>query len=335
MKARKRIPLLGQMMPGLARKIGASVKLEPVWGIIGQITYKSGVRRYLRYSSLDINGAAASEIAKDKDYATYFIRGLGYPIVTGKAFHSPEWAKAIGSNQSTDEALAYARKLGFPVITKPNSGSQGAGVCLSYDEKEFASDLADIFKKDRVALVQKFVVGKDYRVVVFDGKVVAAYERVPLSVTGDGRTNLDGLLKRKHQELVESNRDIHIRMSDSRIARKMLHAGLSLESVIPRGERVQLLDNANLSTGGDCIDVTADIHPEFKRISINLTKEMGLRLCGVDLMVKGDIRQKPKKYWVLEINASPGFDHYVKSGQRQKNVVEGLYLSILKEMERE
>jgi len=61
---------------------------------------------------------------------------------------------------------------------------------------------------------------------------------------------------------------------------------------------------------------------------------MGLRLCGVDLMVHGDIRENPKKYWVLEINAAPGLDHYVKTGKAQQKIVEDLYLKVLKSLQK-
>ena len=84
------------------------------------------------------------------------------------------------------------------------------------------------------------------------------------------------------------------------------------------------------------MDVTKKIHPEFGKIAVKLTKDMGLRLCGVDLMIDGDISQKPVtySYWVLEINSAPGLDHYARSGKVQEKIVENLYLEVLKSMER-
>ncbi|KKW44085.1 MAG: cyanophycin synthetase [Parcubacteria group bacterium GW2011_GWA2_56_21] len=101
-----------------------------------------------------------------------------------------------------------------------------------------------------------------------------------------------------------------------------------------RGEQVFLLDNANLSSGGDAVDVTDDIHPAFKKLAVKLTKDMGLRLCGVDLMVAGAICDAPGRYWILEINAAPGLDHYVKTGKAQQKIVENLYLKVLKSLSR-
>jgi D-alanine-D-alanine ligase-like ATP-grasp enzyme len=333
---RKRInPLLGQMLKRIAPRIGAKVFVEPVWGVVGQISYTNGRKRYFRYSTLDLNPVGASDIAKDKDYANLFMKRMGYPTIMGKAFYSPSWAKAIGSRQSTDSACAYARKLGFPLIAKPNSGSQGSGVTLVHTEKELRDALESIFAHDRVAVVQKRVTGKDYRVVVLDGTIISAYERIPLSITGDGRTSVLGLLKRKQKAFVASSRDTRLNVHDPRITAKLQRAGLSTKSIPAKGEKVFLLDNANLSTGGDSVDVTDTIHPEFKKLSIDLTRDMGLRICGVDLMIDGDISEapKPQKHWILEINAAPGLDHYATSGKAQEKIVENLYLEVLKSLE--
>jgi D-alanine-D-alanine ligase-like ATP-grasp enzyme len=72
----------------------------------------------------------------------------------------------------------------------------------------------------------------------------------------------------------------------------------------------------------------------FKQIAVQLTKDMGLRLCGVDLMISGNITQKPGEYWILEINSAPGLDHYAQTGKAQEKIVEDLYLEVLKSMEK-
>src|SRR3989338_2149629 len=90
-------PLLGKIIKKLAPKIGATVILEPEWNIAGQIIFKNGRKRYLKYSSLDLNTLAASDIAKDKDYANFFMKRMGYPTIQGKTFFSNERAEKIGS----------------------------------------------------------------------------------------------------------------------------------------------------------------------------------------------------------------------------------------------
>lgn len=320
------------MFKKLAPRIGAKVLMEPEWEIAGQITFRNGRRRYIRYSSIDLNPLAASDIAKDKDFANFFMKKMGYPTIEGKTFFVDWWAKTIHSKRGIDEAYAYARRLGFPVIVKPNSGSQGVGVALVHNAREFYPAMRTIFMHDRVGLVQRPVYGTDYRIVVLDDQVISAYERQPLSVLGDGASTIRKLLLGKQIFFKRTGRDTRLNLDDPRIILKLKRQGLSFKSVPEKGKRIYLLDNANLSAGGDAVDVTESIHPEFKKIAIRLTRDMGLRICGVDLMVEGDISKKPGKYWILEINAAPGLDHYVKIGRAQEKIVENLYLKVLKSM---
>lgn len=324
--------LLPHLLKKIAPTIGAKVYIEPEWGIAGQITFHDGRKRYFRYNTLDLNPVGASDIAKDKDYANLFMKRMGYPIVVGRAFYSNDWCRQIGSKRDIHAAYAYARKLGLPVVVKPNEGSHGSGVFLVRNKQEFMRAMRHILKADRVALVQRVVRGKDYRIVVLDSKVISAYERIPLSVVGDGSSSIKELLKKKQKRFRAGGRDTRIRLDDIRISHKLGMQKLALRSVPERGKRIYLLDNANLSSGGDAVDVTKPIHPEFKKIAVKLTRDMGLRLSGVDLMVAGDIRNAPRKYWVLEINAAPGLDHYVQTGAAQQKIVENLYLKVLRSM---
>lgn len=334
MKNKRSIPFLVKTLQKIAPKIGAKVLVEPKWGIVCQIKFKNGKKRYVRYNCIDLNSLGASEIAKDKDYANFFLRNMGYPTIKGKAFYSPSWAKAIGSENSLPATFSFADKIGYPLIIKPNSGSQGGGVALVHNRTELKRAALAVFKRDRIALLQKYIKGKDYRIVVLDNKVISAYERTPLSVIGDGVSSIKKLLTKKQFDFIKIDRDTKINCMDPRIKETLHHQGLNFGSVVPRGEKILLLTNANLSTGGDSFDVTDNIHKEFKKIAINITKDMGLRICGVDLMVMGDIKEKPNKYFVIEINSAPGLDHYVTTGKKQEKIVENLYLEVLRSMEK-
>lgn len=332
MKKKKEMLVLGKMLQKIAPKIGATIVLEPTWGIVGQITFKDGRRSYFRYNTLDLNPVGSSEVARDKDYANFFIKKLGYPVVpNSRTFFSEDWARAIHCRRrGIDAAFCHARKIGFPVIVKPNSGSQGVGVTLVHNKTEFYRAMRFIFKRDRVGLVQSQVIGKDYRVVVLDQKIISAYERIPLNVIGDGKSTIIQLLRKKQRQFIASSRDTNIKMNDPRIKEKIRRQGLSFETVPAKNQQIFLLDNANLSSGGSSIDVTKKVHPDFQKIAIAITKEMGLRLCGVDLIIQGDISQAPRTFFVIEINSAPGLDHYVQMGRAQEKIVEDLYLQVLK-----
>ncbi len=327
--------LVAGIFKKVAPRIGARVFIEPEWGVVGQITFKSGKRSYFKYTTLDINPQGGSDMAKDKDYSNFFMKEMGYPIVPGsKTFFSDSWAKAVGTpRRNIDGAYLYARTLGFPVIVKPNSGSQGRGVALVRNKREFYRAVRTILKYDRIVLVQRPVSGKDYRLVVLDKKVITAYERIPLNVIGNGTSTIRQLLSKKQKAFTSESRDTRINVGDPRIVIKLKHQGLGLRSIPAKGQQVFLLDNANLSSGGDSVDVSGTIHPDFEKLAVNVTRDMGLRFCGVDLMVDGDITKKPKSYWILEINAAPGLNYYTKMGRAQEKIVENLYLTVLKHLE--
>ena len=334
---KKKLPYLTELIKKLAPKVGAKVLVEKEWGIASQIIYKNGVVRSLRMYSLDLNHIASSDIARDKDFAKFFMKSKGYPIAKGKTVFEDNWAKIVKSKRTISYAISYARKFGFPLIVKPNSKSQGAGVSVVHNIKELKSSLLSVFKIDKVAILEEYLPGHDYRIVVLDDRIISAYERISLSIIGDGKHSIFSLLKEKQKSFILFKRDTKINLKDSRIKLKLKHAGYNLNTVLPKDEKVYLLDNANLSTGGDSIDVTNIIHPSFCKIAIQLTKDMGLRMAGVDIMItKGDITKNFKdcKFYIIEINSAPGLDHYVTTGKKQKKIVEDMYLKVLKALGR-
>ncbi|HET8575182.1 MAG TPA: cyanophycin synthetase [Candidatus Paceibacterota bacterium] len=335
MKKKNQPGTLGNILKKIAPQIEARVFLGPEWKMAGQVIFKNGKVSYFKFNTLDLNPVGASEIAKDKDFANLFMEKLGYSIVPGsKTFFSNEWADAIGSaDRRIDDAYLYAKSIGFPLVIKPNSGSQGRDVLIVQNKREFYRGLRVIFKSDRIALVQKPVSGKEYRIVVLDEEMVLAHERLPLSVVGDGKMTIAELIEAKQKSFDDSGRHVRIKPADPRIHTKLTREGKTFLSVPSQGEHVFLLDNANLSDGGDAVDVTDRVHPDFKNLAVKLTKDMGLRFCGVDIMIHGDISEAAEKYWILEINASPGLDHYMHSGKNRKKKVEELYLKIIKKLE--
>ncbi|HEY3108650.1 MAG TPA: cyanophycin synthetase, partial [Chloroflexota bacterium] len=231
-----------------------------------------------------------------------------------------------------EAAAEYARALGFPVIVKPNSKSLGAGVARVHDRRELRRAMRVVFEEtgDRVALVQPIVPGDDYRIVVFDREVIAAYQRLPLAVVGDGRRGVRALLADRAAALAAARRDTRLSVDDRRIAARLRRLGLTAEFVPADGQRIVLLDNANLSTGGEPLDLTDRLHPGYARLAVDVTRDMGLRFCGVDILTTGPIDEPPRGHVVLEINPGPGLDHYAALGPPQRARVARLYELILR-----
>ena len=160
--------VLAGMLQKLAPKIGAKVLLEPEWKIAGQITFRGGKKSYFRYNTLDLNPVGASDIAKDKDYANFFMRTMGYRTIPGKTFFSDDWCEAIGSKRDASAGYRYAKKLGFPVIVKPAWEGSSKGItkrCLvdtSDELTKVARDLARDYTQP--ILVEEFIDGDELTV---------------------------------------------------------------------------------------------------------------------------------------------------------------------------
>ena len=315
----------------IARRLGVKISIEPKYGYAGQIVLPDGRMRYFRGTNFDLNLLGASEIARDKAYAAFFLKKLGYPVPEGEEFFTPRWCKVIESDRNPAKAYRYAREtLDLPVIVKPNNKSQGRGVCLVHDRREFRQAIRSFETRENVFLVQEVLAGRDFRIVVLDDEVVSAYERLPLSVVGDGHSTVLELLLAKQAEFDRTERDTRIAIGDFRITNALRRARMTRGSVLPVGQRQTLLPNANLSTGGDAVDVTEALHPAWRKLAVKLVSEMGLRYCGLDVMVNGTLATAPRDYVVLEINAAPGLDHYASTGSKQKRLVEKMYEKVLR-----
>jgi D-alanine-D-alanine ligase-like ATP-grasp enzyme len=183
-------------------------------------------------------------------------------------------------------------------------------------------------------IVEKFYVGKDYRIVVIENEVIAAYQRLPLSVIGDGESTILELLHQKQENFIQSGRKKIIDFDDFRIKRKLKRQNLNFSSIIPNGKIIYILDNANLSSGGEAVDVTESIHPDFQKLALNVAKEMGLRLIGLDIITH-DLTRPMVDYVIIEVNGSPSLTHYASIGDVQIQRVEQLYLKILQALEKD
>ncbi len=317
------------MLRELAAELGFTLDVEPRYGYAARLVLPDGRTRLLRNTVFDLNGAGATEIAKDKDYAAWFLARSGYPVPEGDSFHTREWARKINSGRTPEMAWEYAKQLGLPVIVKPNSKSQGAGVSLPRTKREFFRAVARASRHERVFLVQRPVVGKDFRIVVLDGQAISAYERLPLAVIGDGRSTVAELLAAKQRRFDAVGRDTRLQPDDPRITEALRFHRFTRDSVLAAGITQRLLPNANLSTGGDARDVTASLHPAWKRLAAGIARDMNLRYIGVDVMTEAELSDPPGSYVVIEINAAPGLDNYASIGETQVRVVRDLYRKVL------
>lgn len=274
-----------------------------------QLGYGARQRR-VRATITDATSCLAVDIAGDKALAKEILRTSGIPVPAG------------GLAATLPEALEIAAEIGYPVVAKPVDGNQGKGVALDIrtpEELRSAYEVARSFS-DRV-IIERYIRGRHYRIVVVGQRVVAASERLPAQVVGDGvRTvselvaavNADPLRGEEHERpLTRIKIDV---VAELVLAKQRLTPA----SVPAAGQVVLLRENANLSTGGTAIDVTDRVHPMNRDLALRIARLIGLDVCGVDI-VMDDIAQPLSETTgaVIEVNAAPGIrmHHYPAQGR--------------------
>lgn len=327
MSAKKYQTTVAKIFTRLAKKYGVEILIEPEYGYTMQLTTKQGKKVYVRSSNFPLNDMGVAAIARDKGNTSFFLKKMGYAVPKGREFYSEGWGKHIGSKDTTKAALKYAEKLGWPVIVKPNDASGGELVFLCNNKKEFIYAVSLITSKHSIFSVQQFIDGFDYRLLVLDGEVVAAYQRLPLNVIGDGKRTIEKLLKDKKVK----NNDYSDRLK-ARIVATLNQQKINLAVVLEKGRCVELLPSANLSSGGSATDVLSEMDREWKTLAAKITRDMNLRYCGIDIISQNPLSEKPKNFVVLEVNAAPGISGFAHVGKKQKKRAEEIYEKIFLKM---
>lgn len=327
-------PFVTSIIQKVAEEIGAVVLLDPECTFVGLITFKNGNKTFFRTGRFSINSSGSVAIAKDKGVSSFFMNKFGYKVTEGKTFFSEELCEEIANYRNIDAGLYYAKELGFPVIVKPINLSQGIFVTKVHNKREYYQAAKKILQKISGFIVERFYSGNDYRIVVLDDEVVSAYQRIPLFIMGNGQSNVLELMQQKQETFIKNGRKEIIDFEDYRIKKNLRRRKLNFNSVIPKNNIVYLLDNANLSTGGEAIDFTENIHSDFKKLAVSITRDMELRLAGVDILTS-DITSPIIDYTIIEVNSAPSLTHYASFGEVQRKRVENLYLKVLKALENE
>ena len=269
-----------------------------------------GYGKYLRYvqaAATDQTNIIAVELAQDKQETKERLERNGIPVPRGKVVYTLKQA-----NKAADE-------IGRPVVVKPINGRQGYAVSLEVstpEEMKVAFQAAKEFSS--AVLIEEMFAGRNYRVVIVGGRMVAASERLLPHVIGDGVNTIRDLITTENRNPLRG--DGHekpltkIRV-DSDVITHLQHAGMSLDTIPTHGEHVTLSHRTNLSIGATAEDVTDSVHPSIARMCERAARLIGLDICGVDLVIP-DISTPMTSGGVIEVNASPGLrmHHYPSAG---------------------
>jgi D-alanine-D-alanine ligase-like ATP-grasp enzyme len=324
-----REPFIADLVRRLAPKLGAKFFIEPEFGHYGYIDFPNGRRSFFCDNRFDLNTQAAVRVAADKGVCRAMLKRMGFSVPDEITFWPRGKFPAAPEARHIEQAIAFAGRVGYPVFVKPVARSQGKGVSCCFDEAELREASEAIFATSDVAIVQPRYAGRDYRVAVLDGRVIQAYERIPLEVRGDGRSSIVQLIEMKHKRFREAGRDTTIRLRPE-MKRSLARIGMDWSSRPARGRRVRLTEVSNLSIGGTSREMTAEVHPRFRRLCVEVARSLNLRFCGIDLMT-ASISRWSARHVILEVNASPGLDHYaIEDENAQQRLVDRLYLKVLR-----
>ncbi|MEM0935880.1 MAG: hypothetical protein AAF865_16750 [Pseudomonadota bacterium] len=307
-----------------AAALGGTLELDEAFGHLGRYRGPDGCARPLFGNALGLNPEAAAMLAADKDYTARLLAAEGIATPDGIILFSPRYhARMALKNEAVAAALpkpadaeAFAAQVGYPVILKPNSGSEGRGVMHIETEEELRRDLDTLFGSDDRVRLEAYAAGQDTRLTVLDGRVQLAYRRLPPAVTGDGRRTLRQLAEDALGALARTHRGAKLSPEDPRIARAFQRQGLTWNTVPKAGRVVELLESANLSVGGRMEDLTGALPPEVDALAQRAVEQLGLRLAGVDIRSL-DVVAGVEGAVVLEVNAAPGLDYYASHGPEQ------------------
>lgn len=225
-----------------------------------------------------------------------------------------------------EDLEATIKRIGYPIVIKPLDGNHGKGASINVNTWEDAlAGLAFAKKYSRRVIVERFITGYDFRVLVIDNKVVAAAQRVPAHVKGDGKNTIQYLIDEENKDPRRGygHENVLTEISVDRDTLDLLSKKeYTLETVPAKDEIVYLKSTANLSTGGTSIDVTDMMHPENIFLAERIARVIGLDVCGIDIMAK-NLTQPLKENGgvILEVNAAPGFRmHLAPSEGLPRNV---------------
>jgi cyanophycin synthetase len=280
-----------------ARQRGIPVRRLSTGSLV-QLGHAARARRICT-AETDRTSAVAETIAQDKQLTRMLLQKVGVPVPEGRPVTDAE------------DAWAAAQEVGLPVVVKPQSGNHGRGVTVGLCAREPVLVAYEAARGEgQGVMVERFVEGADYRLLVVGDRLVAAARREPAQVVGDGRSTIAELVAVVNQDPRRSDGHgtvLSIIRLDAIALVVLAEQGCTPESVPPAGQRVLTRRNANLSTGGTATDVTDLVHPSVAARAGDAARTVGLDIAGIDVLATDIARPlEEQRGAVVEVNAGPG-----------------------------
>lgn len=278
-----------------------------------QLGYGKNQVRF-RATMTEKTNSIAVDIAGNKDETKRMLKDSAIPVAKGVT---------ISAIEELEDAIST---VGFPLVFKPLDGNHGKGATINVKTAEEAKAAFEHAKNySRRIIIESFITGYDFRILVIDNKMVAAALRVPAHVTGNGTHTIQQLIDKENEDPRRGYGHENV-LTEIIVDRDTLDLlakkEYTLDTIAPNGELVYLKSTANLSTGGTSIDVTDLVHPQNVFISERISRIIGLDICGIDVMAQNLTQPLTENGGVvLEVNAAPGFRmHLAPSEGLPRNV---------------
>lgn len=252
----------------------------------------------LNSSILDTTTSMGVQLARDKVMCAQILRRAGLPV------------PAQGLADSLEQGRAIAERIGYPVVIKPPALDGGVGVAAGLGS---AADLehawSETARLGAQVLVEKHQPGEDFRLLVFNGRMVWAVGRQPAGVTGDGEQTVEALVNLANLDPrrgYQANASLRPLILDEEALSLLAAQKLAREGVPEAGRFVRLRRAANISSGGVPVVVTDRVHADNRELVERAVNLLRLDLAGVDLIIP-DISRSWRETGaaIIEINAQP------------------------------
>ena len=257
-------------------------------------------QRRIQATMTDRTSALGVEIADEKFRTKELLRRTGVP--------TPEGAIA----ESFEDAARVVEDLDYPVAVKPEVGNHGRGITARVSNvEELGAAFASAQRICHSVIVEKSLTGSDFRVLVIDGKLVAAALREPAFVVGDGNSTIRQLIDEVNNDPrrgIGHERVLTVVTVDHMTERLLSFQGYRIDDVLAAKEKVYLKSTANLSTGGTARDVTDEVHQDVRLMCERIARIVGMDCMGIDIVAPSLDQSLPADTaGIVEVNAAPGF----------------------------
>lgn len=287
-----------------------------------RILSSNGREHIIKNQETDQVARIAVQVTNNKMTCKRFLKAADIPVPEGEVFHRDELSKAI----------EFYKRL-KAVVCKPLNADYGKHVYLNINTLEELKDKFEIIAKAGYSvLVEEYFPGREYRIFAAENGFIAAAERIPANITGNGKHTIKELIELKNKSKFKKWQNKTLYVGEIRITKivelNLKEQGLTLSSVPEKGRQIFLRKNSNMSTGGDSIDVTDELHPSIKRVAMDVLKAIpGIKYAGIDFLTDKPIAQKHtgKDYVILEVNNIPGVIlHYFPIKGKSRNICEAI-----------